>query len=59
MALPLPPGDGFALVARAEDWPDCAVYAWPIRQALPTIAVPLETPDADVPLDLGRVCPGA
>lgn len=55
MAFPLPPGDAFALVARSDQRPDCAVYAWPVRRALPTILVPLAAPDPDLPLDLGAV----
>ncbi len=52
MAKPLPAGEGFALVTRADRRPDCDVYAWAIRKALPSIPIPLKTPDADVHLDL-------
>lgn len=52
---PLPPGDYYYFVARAEQRPDCAVYAWGLRQPLPTVPVPLRTPDADVFVDLGAV----
>lgn len=50
----LPPGDCFAVVARAERRPDAEVYAWSVRRRLPTIPVPLRAPDPDVPLDLAR-----
>src|SRR5581483_402078 len=52
-ALPL--GDYYALVARGDRRPDCDVYAWTIRQALPTIPIPLRAPDPDVLLDLATV----
>ncbi len=52
---PLPPGDYYALVSRADRRPDCQVYAWTLRQSLPTIPLPLKAPDPDLPLDLGAV----
>ena len=51
----LPPGDYYAMVARAERRPDCDVYAWTIRDRLPAIPIPLLAPDPDVALDLGGV----
>jgi hypothetical protein len=48
----LPHADFFASISRVEKRPDTDVYAWTLRQPLPTIAIPLETPDPDVPLDL-------
>jgi hypothetical protein len=54
MARKLPPGDYYAIVARASQRPDAQVYAWTIRQPLPTIPIPLRTPDADVMLNLGE-----
>ena len=59
MARPLPPGDALAIVSRAERWPDCDVYAWSIRRALPTIPIPLRRPDPDVPLELAAVAASA
>jgi hypothetical protein len=53
MERPLPLGDYFALVARAERRPDCDVFAWTIRDALPTIPIPLLPPDRDVHVALG------
>jgi hypothetical protein len=55
MGRSLPPGDYYALVSRAENRPDCQVYAWTIRDPLPHIPIPLLTPDPDVQLDLGAV----
>jgi hypothetical protein len=55
MREPLPPGDYYALVSRAERYPDCQVYAWTVRQPLPEIRIPLRAPDPDVVLPLGPV----
>jgi hypothetical protein len=52
---PLPAGDYYALVSRAERRPECDVYAWSVRRPLPPIPVPLKRPDADVPLELAVV----
>jgi hypothetical protein len=49
---PLPEGDYYAFVTRAHRLPQVDVYAWDVRQALPSIPVPLLPPDADVPIDL-------
>jgi hypothetical protein len=50
-----PPGDYFALVARANRRPDCDVYAWTVRQPLPAIPIPLRPPDPDVWISLAEV----
>jgi hypothetical protein len=55
MGRALPRGDYYALVARAERRPDCDVYAWTIRDPLPSIPIPLLAPDPDVLLDLAAV----
>jgi Protein of unknown function (DUF4058) len=55
MAGDLPPGDFYALVARADRRPDCDVYAWTVRQPLPAIPIPLADPDPDALLDVARV----
>jgi hypothetical protein len=55
MDQPLPRGDYYALVSRAERRPECAVYAWTIRDPLPRIPIPLAAPHPDVVLDLGGV----
>jgi hypothetical protein len=52
MKKPMPTGDYYALVARAQRRPNCDVYAWSIRQPLPTIPIPLKVRDADVSLNL-------
>ena len=50
-----PPGHFVALVARGNQRPDCQVYAWTIRQALPSIPIPLFPPDPDVWIALDAV----
>jgi Protein of unknown function (DUF4058) len=55
MKRPMPPGDYYALVARAERRPDCDVYALSLREALPSIPIPLKAPDPDVRLNLAEV----
>jgi hypothetical protein len=52
---PLPPGDYYAFVSRAERRPDCDVYAWTLRQSLPRLPVPLKAPDPDLWFELGAV----
>jgi hypothetical protein len=52
MRKPLPSGDAYAIVSRAERRPDAEVYAWSLRDGLPTIPIPLTAPDPEVPLDL-------
>jgi len=51
----LPPGDYYALVSRGDRRPDCNVYAWPLRHALPAIPIPLLPPDPDTWIDLAAV----
>jgi Protein of unknown function (DUF4058) len=55
MGQPLPPGDYYALVSRAEKRPESDVYAWTIRDPLPSIPIPLSRPDPEVMLDLAPV----
>jgi hypothetical protein len=52
---PLPAGDGYYFVSRADDRPNCQVSAWPLPHPLPTLPVPLRAPDPDLPIDLGAV----
>jgi hypothetical protein len=52
---PLPRADYYALVSRGDRRPDCQVYSWTLRQALPIIPLPLKAPDPDLPLDLAAV----
>ncbi len=52
---PLPQGDYYAIVSRRQRRPKAAVYAWTIRDPLPSIPVPLKKDDPDVLLDLQAV----
>jgi hypothetical protein len=52
---PLPAGDYYYLVARADRRPDCQVYHWTLRDPLPRLPVPLRAPDDDVLIDLASV----
>ena len=49
---PLPAGDYYAFICRAERRPGVEVYAWSLRQPLPSVPVPLAGEDPDVTLDL-------
>jgi hypothetical protein len=55
MGKPLPPADYYAIVSRSYRRPMAEVYAWTIRQKMPTIPVPLLWGEPDVPLDLQGV----
>ena len=55
MQQPLPAGDFYAFVTRRDRYPESAVYAWTLRDPLPTLPVPLREFDGDVPLDLAAV----
>lgn len=55
LSRPLPSGDYYTLISRCGRRPDCEVYAWTIRQPLPTLPIPLRAPDPDIPIDLGAV----
>ena len=55
MGGPVPPGDYYAYVSRAEKRESSDVYAWSIRRTLPEIPIPLSPPDADLRLDLAAV----
>ncbi|MFO0960233.1 MAG: DUF4058 family protein [Isosphaeraceae bacterium] len=55
MGRPLPKGDYYAFVARSERLPDCDVYAWSVRRALPSLPIPLKAPDPDIFIDLAEV----
>jgi len=52
---PLPAGDYFALLSRAGKRPNCEVFSWLMRDRLPTIPIPLKSPDADLLVDLEKV----
>lgn len=55
LAAPLPPGHYCGFVFRAQRRPDVDVFAWDLKHPLPTIPVPLQSPDTDVLLDLAAV----
>jgi Protein of unknown function (DUF4058) len=55
MARPLPPGDYHVFVSRTEGRPLSDVYSWSIRDRLPTIPIPLVSPDPDILLDLAEI----
>jgi hypothetical protein len=55
MKHPLPLGDYYRIVSRAELRPNADVYAWSLHQPMPTIRIPLLPADGHVPLDLQSV----
>lgn len=55
LLAPLPAGDYYTFVTRWESFDQCDVYAWSVRRALPTVAIPLKPADPDVKLDLAAV----
>jgi hypothetical protein len=52
LLAPLPTGDYFAFVTRAPTRHQCGVFAWSVRDPLPTVPIPLGKEDGDVPLNL-------
>jgi hypothetical protein len=52
---PLPDGDCFYLVSRADHRSECQVYAWKLPHVLPSLPVPLRQPHADLIVDLAQV----
>lgn len=55
MRQPLPAGDFYAIISRAESRPNSQVYRWTVRDALPSLPIPLLAPDPDVWCQLGEV----
>jgi hypothetical protein len=55
MRDPLSPGDYYVMVSRAPLRPTADVYAFGLRDPLPTISIPLAGNDPDAPLDLQTV----
>jgi hypothetical protein len=49
---PLQAGDFYAFISRPSLRPDVDVYAWTLRDSLPTIPIPLAEDNPDVLLDL-------
>lgn len=54
LARPLPQGDYYANVFRADRAPDVQVFPWRLRDKLPVIPIPLRAPDKDVPINLAE-----
>lgn len=52
LLAPLPKADYFAFVTRAPTRHQCNVFAWAVRDPLPTIPIPLGREAGDVPLNL-------
>jgi hypothetical protein len=55
MGKPLPPGDYYAFVSRAQARPDCDVYAWALPRPLPSLPVPLRPDDPDIIVNFAKV----
>jgi Protein of unknown function (DUF4058) len=51
---PLPPTHYMVMVCKAGERPHSSVWPINVRQPLPTIPIPLLSPDPSVPLDLGQ-----
>jgi hypothetical protein len=51
----IPPCDYYVLVSRAEDRPHLGLWPISLRERLPSLPIPLSTPDSDVLLDLQTV----
>jgi hypothetical protein len=51
----LPPADYYYFLSRGDRRPNCEVYYWSLRHALPRLPVPLRAPDPDLSIDLGVV----
>jgi hypothetical protein len=55
MGDPLPSGDYYAIISRSYRRPFCEVYAWTLRDPMPTIPVPLLKGDPDAVLNLQEI----
>ena len=51
---PLPPAHYLVMVCKAGERPRSSVWPISVRQPLPTIPIPLLSPDPSVPLELGQ-----
>lgn len=58
LLAPSPPGDYRAMITRAADRSTCDVFSWSVRDALPTVSVPLADEVPEVPLDLSACITG-
>jgi hypothetical protein len=52
---PLPVGDYFVFIARADKRPMCSVLGWLLRDLLPKVPIPLQAPDNDIVVKLGEL----
>jgi hypothetical protein len=55
MLDPLPNADYFAVISHAVRRPACSVWAWSLRDRLPTIGIPISEPDVDLEINLQQV----
>jgi hypothetical protein len=55
LETPLPPAPYYVTLARADNRPYVDGWPIPLEERLPVLPIPLLTPDADVPLDLGAI----
>lgn len=51
----LPPADYYAFISRGIRRPECEVYRWTVRSALPPLPVPLKSPDLDIQISMSDV----
>jgi Protein of unknown function (DUF4058) len=52
---PLPSGDYYLFISRANRRPKCEVYSWTRNDKLPIVPIPLKAPDPDIFVNLGQV----
>ncbi len=52
---PLPPGQYYTFVSRWQRRGESDVYAWTMRQPLPVLPIPLQTPDPDIHINLAEI----
>lgn len=55
MSQSLPPADHYAIVSRSDHRPKADVYAWALRDPMPSIPIPLRPPNRDIMADLGKL----
>jgi hypothetical protein len=55
LAMPLPETHFHVLLTRVENPRQCEVYSWDLPEPLPTIPIPLLSPDPDLPANLQAV----
>lgn len=52
---PVPASDYRVVIARADNRPNAEIYGWNVRDPLPSIPIPLRTPDEPIVISLGDV----